>query len=92
MVKNYFEYDYGCEWGEGEHLVKNYPDSKGNEMMRLVCKMIAMSDIDYHHVTKIVLDGREVEYCGWMPGMHMMFTYVDNGEVAYENWFPQWDH
>ena len=89
---NYFEYVLGADWGEGDTIVKKYQDGKENEMMRLVCKIIAMSDCTDEVVTKIVIGGREVEYCGWMPGMHMMFTYVDNGEVAYENWFPQFDH
>ena len=53
----------------------------------------AFSDCDdTYSIVKIVFEGREVSYCGWDFGMHFVYKYRDNAEVAYENWFPQWDH
>ena len=93
MVENYFEYKYGYWSEEGESIVrKEYQVGHEREMMRLVSKMICFSDCSDEVVTKIVMNGREVEYIGWRPGMYMAYRYTDNGEIAYENCFPQWDH
>jgi hypothetical protein len=94
MARNYFQYVLGAQWGEneGEVITRKYGNDQGNEMMRLVAKMICFSDCTDERVTKIVYEGREIEYIGWRPGMYMAFRYTDNGELAYENCFPQWDH
>lgn len=64
-----------------------------NEMMREVCKQICFSDCDDgFEILMIVLGGRPIKYVGWQPQMHYEFRYEDNNEIAYENWFPQWEH
>ncbi len=51
------------------------------------------SDIDdTYEIKQVVFEGRPAEYCGWMPGMHFIWKYKDTKEVAYENWFENWDH
>lgn len=56
-------------------------------------KLYAFSDLDNtYSINKIVFEGREVEYCGWDFGMHFVYKYNDTKEVAFENWYPQFDH
>lgn len=56
-------------------------------------KHYAFSDLDNtYSINKIVFEGREVEYCGWDFGMHFVYKYKDTKEVAFENWYPQFDH
>ena len=58
-----------------------------------VSKFYAFSDLDNtYSINKIVFEGREVEYCGWDFGMHFVYKYKDTKEVAFENWYPQFDH
>lgn len=47
---------------------------------------------DTYEVKQVVFEGRAAEYCGWMPGMHFVWKYKDTKEIAYENWFENWDH
>lgn len=58
-----------------------------------VSKFYAFSDLDNtYSINKIVFEGREVAYCGWDYGMHFVYKYKDTKEVAFENWYPQFDH
>ena len=58
-----------------------------------VSKFYAFSDLDNtYSINKIVFEGREVAYCGWDFGMHFVYKYNDTKEVAFENWYPQFDH
>ena len=93
MVENYFEYKYGYWSEEGESVVrKEYQAGHEREMMRLVVKMICMSDLTDEVITKIVYEGREIEYIGWRPGMYVAFRYVGTDEIAFEGWYPEYDH
>ena len=93
MVENYFEYKYGYWSEEGESVVrKEYQTGHEREMMRLVVKMICMSDLTDEVITKIVYEGREIEYIGWRPGMYVAFRYVGTDEIAFEGWYPEYDH
>ena len=93
MVENYFEYKYGYWSEEGESVVrKEYQKGHEREMMRLVVKMICMSDLTDEVITKIVYEGREIEYIGWRPGMYIAFRYVGTDEIAFEGWYPEYDH
>lgn len=56
-------------------------------------KHYAFDDLDdTYSIVKIVFEGREVSYCGWDFGMHFVYKYKDTKEVAFENWYPQFDH
>ena len=93
MVENYFEYKYGYWSEEGVSVVrKEYQAGHEREMMRLVVKMICMSDLTDEVITKIVYEGREIEYIGWRPGMYVAFRYVGTDEIAFEGWYPEYDH
>ena len=93
MVENYFEYKYGYWSDEGESVVrKEYQKGHEREMMRLVVKMICLSDLTDEVITKIVYEGREIEYIGWRPGMYIAFRYVGTDEIAFEGWYPEYDH
>lgn len=94
MARNYFQYVLGAQWGENEDevITRKYGNDQGNEMMRLVVKMICFSDCSDEVVTKIVYEGREIEYIGWRPGMYIAFRYVGTDEIAFEGWYPEYDH
>ena len=78
-----------CE--DDEITTKAYEDNQ--QMMRDVSSLICFSDCDdTFEVMTIIFNGREVEYVGWMPQMHYRYRYVDTGDVAWEQSFPQWDH
>lgn len=78
---------------DGEVIVKAYEDDKQNTMMRDVSSLICFSDCDdTFEVVKIIFNGREVEYVGWMPLMRYRYRYVATGDLAWEESFMQWDH
>jgi hypothetical protein len=47
---------------------------------------------DSFRIIKIIAWGKEVEYVGWQPDMHYEYRFVENKELAWEGWFPQWEH
>ena len=56
-------------------------------------RFYAFSDLDdTYSITDIVFEGRFVRYCGWDYGMHFVYKYNDTSAIAFENWYPQWDH
>ena len=76
---------------DGEITTKAYEDNQ--QMMRDVSSLICFSDCDdTFEVVKIIFNGREVEYVGWMPQMRYRYRYVNTGDIAWEASFPQWDH
>jgi hypothetical protein len=78
---------------DGEIIVKSYDKEKSEVMMRDVSKQICFSDCDdTYEVIKIVYHGREVEYAGWRPCMEHKYYYVDTKDIAWKEFFPQWDH
>lgn len=78
---------------DGEVMVKAYDKEKSEVMMREVSKLICFSDCDdTWEVIKIVYHGREVEYAGWRPCMEMVYYYAESGDLAWKEFFPQFDH
>lgn len=78
---------------DGEIIVKSYDNEKSETMMREVSKHICFSDCDdTYRIIKIVYHGREVEYAGWRPCMEMAYYYAESGDLAWKEFFPQWDH
>lgn len=76
---------------DGEITIKAYEDNQ--QMMRDVSKVICFSDCDdIFWIVKIIFNGREIEYTGWMPQMRYRYRYVDTGDLAWEESFPQWEH
>ena len=58
-----------------------------------VAKIYCFSDYDdTYSVAGMFIDGREVEYTGWQPGMVFDFAYVDNNEIVCSICRPDWDH
>lgn len=47
---------------------------------------------DTYEVVKVVMDGREVCYAGWMPGMRYEFYDIETHEIMFQDWFPNWEH
>ena len=78
---------------DGEIIVKSYDKEKSEVMMREVSKQICFSDCDdTYEVIKIVYHGREVEYAGWRPCMEYKYYFVDTKDIAWKEFFPQYDH
>lgn len=78
---------------DGEVIVKSYDKEKSEVMMRDVSKQICFSDCDdTFTVVKIIYKGREVEYAGWRPCMEMAYYYAESGDLAWKEFFPQFDH
>ena len=78
---------------DGEVIVKAFEDRHKHIMMRKVSKHICFSDCDdTFEIIKIVYNGREVRYSGWLPNMEMQYEFVDTGDYAWSECFPQWDH
>jgi hypothetical protein len=94
MARNYFQYVLGAQWGEneGEEITREFGDDQGNAMMRLVAQMICFSDCSDERVTKIVYEGREIEYYGWQPGMLLEFCDMVSGKIVWSCCRPDWDH
>lgn len=78
---------------DGEVITKAYDNDMSEVMMREVSKQICFSDCDdTWRIIKIVYHGREVEYAGWRPGMEMAYYYSESGDLAWKEFFPQYDH
>ena len=78
---------------DGEVVVKAFDDRHREIMMREVSKHICFSDCDdTFEIIKIIYRGREVQYSGWLPNMEMQYEYVDTGDYAWSECFPQWNH
>ena len=78
---------------DGEVIVKAYDANESDKMMRDISKHICFSDCDdTFWIVKVIFNGREVEYVGWMPQMRYRYRYVNTGDLAWEESFPQWDH
>ena len=78
---------------DGEIIVKSYDKEKSEVMMREVSKQICFSDCDdTYEVIKIVYNGREVEYAGWRPCMEYKYYFTDTKDIAWKEFFPQYEH
>lgn len=76
-----------------DEIDKKYFSDGDYGLFYAVSKFYAFYDLDNtYSINKIMFKGREVEYCGWDFGMHFVYKYKDTKEVAFENWYPQWDH
>lgn len=72
--------------------VKYFSDGDYN-MFREAARVYCFSDCDdTFSIDKIVFEGRECYYVGWQQGMLFQFRYEDTEEVAFENYYPQWEH
>lgn len=77
---------------DGEEKIVAYPYMDIDSFLHDVSCSIAYSDCSGDEVKKIVFEGIELEYMGWMPNMRFVFKRTDTGEVVYDNCFPSWDH
>lgn len=78
---------------DGEIIVKAYEEHEDNIMMRDVSKQICFSDCDdTYEIIKIIYHGREVEYAGWRPCMEYKYYFTKTKDIAWKEFFPQWDH
>lgn len=55
-------------------------------------KIVAFSDCGPIELEGVWINGKEYIYAGWKPGMHICFVDAHTGELAWEGWFPEWDH
>ena len=77
----------------GEVSRKYYDSGDVYGLCREAAKFYAFDDLDdTFSIEKLVLEGREIYYVGWQPGMRFTFKYRDSGEVVFDNEYPQWDH
>ena len=84
----------------GEYQTKSQPLTKGlptqahadHALLHEAAKMYAFSDCGAWEVVEIMIDGYRVQYTGWLPGMRFVFRYVDSGDIAFDESFPEWDH
>ena len=77
----------------GEIDRKYYDSGDVYALCHEAAKFYAFDDLDdTFSIEKLVLEGREIYYVGWQPGMRFTFKYRDNGEVVFDNEYPQWDH
>ena len=85
MVESYWETDIPTQY-------INYYDT-AEELFRAVAKFIAFNDCYGEELTidKIMCEGKKCFYAGWMPGMEYRFV-TEDGEVMFDEFFPEWDH
>jgi hypothetical protein len=58
-----------------------------------ISKIYCFDDYDdTYEIVDIFVNGRRVEYVGWLPGLHFEYIFVDNRELAWEGWFDHWEH
>ena len=78
---------------DGEIICRAYPDDRKDKMMCDISRIICFSDCDdTYEVTKILYNGREVEYTGWQPGMVISYEFTATGDEAWSGCFPQWNY
>ena len=85
---NYIELQYHEE-DEVTRIFYNSADEVGYWASKYLC----FDDIDdSYDVVKIIMDGREVRYAGWMPCMRFEYYDVETQEIVAQYEFPNWDH
>lgn len=62
------------------------------QLMRAASKLYAFDDFYTLEDVSIYADGRPIEYCGWAPGMRMVFKNAITGKVVWDVCYPEWDH
>lgn len=77
---------------EGEQTTVNMSKYDVWSFFRSVASVIAMSDCTGQEVVKIVYDGKEYHYAGWMRGMKYTFIDNENSKNAYTVWMEHLDH
>lgn len=94
ITENYYEYILGPAWddSEGEIITKTFPLLSCHSMMTEVAKTICFADCSDTRVTKIVFQGREVEYVGWQPAMVYEFMDKETKEVVWSGQLCEWEH
>jgi len=64
------------------------------QMLHYVSRIIAFNDCETEDVdiVSIRANGRELQYCGWQPGMVYSYRDADTKEIVWTNDYPEWDH
>lgn len=88
-----YEVKYKLDFGgdEGVQVFLHFYNGL-NEMLRAVSKMYAFDDCEPVEIVSIKAEGRELAYCGWMPGMEYNYYDKETGEIVWTEYFPEWDH
>ena len=63
-----------------------------NEVCHDAARDYCFSDCSDEEVVAVFVNGRELEYAGWKPGMHYVFRDAETKETVWEGRFPEWDH
>lgn len=53
---------------------------------------ICFSDCSNYDVVEIYIEGQSYHYVGWRPNMEYVFVNDETNEIAYDRFFPHWDH
>lgn len=55
-------------------------------------KCLAFNDLTDERLCFVCVEGRELRYTGWQPGMVYEFEDVDTREIVWSRSFEHWDH
>lgn len=83
-----FEMQYGLD---GEDTIGIISDTDIDKFFYVVSRVIAFRDDTDIEIYGITMNDKPIHYTGWQP--NCIFTYEDeDGNVVYENHYPQFDH
>ena len=54
-------------------------------------KCVVFADCSDEELVYAVADGKRFRYVGWQPDMRVTFV-DDDGNVVYDDEFPEWEH
>ena len=85
------------EWmedGDETSTFRFYSDSpdEADNILYDASHVICFADCSNARVRRIVIQGYEVEYVGWHPGMLYEFRDVESGKIIWSQSFPNWNH
>lgn len=94
MTNTYYTYEIPTAEGETKQETNYYPDelAEAMSMLKMAAQMICFADCTDERLLSMYVQGREVRYCGWQPGMVFRFIFADNGDTVAEFCFPSWSH
>lgn len=85
---------------DGQYITLGAPYNDGLDTQKkrndwLLCTVarhLAFSDCGGWELDELVIDGEQIKYVGWQPGMLYEFQSVATGQIVWSQSFPQWDH
>lgn len=88
MKKSYYTFTMD----DDENNIVEFESPSLAEFLGQVAMEECMSDCSGVNITKIVYEGHEWRWVGWLPDMEYTFVRVDDPKLEWSVWLPHMEH